>query len=127
MITHEESVETAPADEEATTPDAPPAVEDAAPVVPPVVPSEDAAAALERYNWSAHYAGKTSIVYGRTPVAEPEWLNNTLCIDTGCVYGGKLTALRWPEREIDSISACATYSERKRAFGLPPARPVHAP
>lgn len=81
----------------------------------------------ERFNWSAHYAGKTSVVYGHTPVAEPEWLNNTLCIDTGCVYGGKLTALRWPEREIVSVPAQAKYAERKRPFGLPPARPVRAP
>ena len=81
----------------------------------------------ERFNWSAHYSGKTSVVYGHTPVVEPEWLNNTLCIDTGCVYGGKLTALRWPEREIVSVPARARYVERKRPFGLPPARPESAP
>jgi len=81
----------------------------------------------ERYNWSAHYAGKTCVVYGHTPVAEPEWLNNTLCIDTGCVYGGKLTALRWPEREIVSVPAHAKYAERRRPFGLPPTRPESAP
>jgi hypothetical protein len=48
----------------------------------------------ERFNWAADYRGSTAIVYGHTPVAEAEWQNNTLCIDTGCVFGGKLTALR---------------------------------
>ena len=80
----------------------------------------------ERFNWSAHYGGKTCVVYGHTPVVDPEWLNNTLCIDTGCVYGGKLTALRWPEREIVSVPAHAKYADRKRPFGLPPTRPESA-
>ena len=43
----------------------------------------------ERFNWAADYGGKTAVVYGHTPVAEPEWLNNTMCIDTGCVFGGQ--------------------------------------
>ena len=76
----------------------------------------------ERFNWAADYRGDTAIVYGHTPVATPEWLNNTLCIDTGCVFGGKLTALRWPEREIVSIPAISAYAELKRPFGHPPAR-----
>jgi protein phosphatase len=76
-----------------------------------------------RYNWAAEYRGRTTIVYGHTPVADAEWFNNTLCIDTGCCFGGKLTALRWPEREIVSIPARATYVERLRPLGHPPARP----
>ena len=43
-------------------------------------------------------AATTTVVYGHTPVPRAEWVNNTLCIDTGCVFGGKLTALRWPEK-----------------------------
>jgi protein phosphatase len=58
-----------------------------------------------RYNWSADYRGKALVVYGHTPVAEPLWLNNTVNIDTGCVFGGRLTALRYPEREIVSVRA----------------------
>ena len=45
-------------------------------------------------------AAAPMVVYGHTPVPEAEWLNNTICIDTGCVFGGKLTALRYPEREL---------------------------
>lgn len=76
-----------------------------------------------RYHWAAEYEGQPAIVYGHTPVPEPEWVNNTLCIDTGCCFGGKLTALRWPERETVSVDARATYFPSLRPFGHPPVRP----
>ena len=60
-----------------------------------------------RYNWAAEYRGQAMVVYGHTPVPEPEWLNRTINIDTGCVFGGKLTALRYPERELVSVPARA--------------------
>lgn len=64
-----------------------------------------------RYNWAADYRGKATVVYGHTPVLEPDWLNNTICVDTGCVFGGKLTALRYPEREVVSVPAAKMYYE----------------
>lgn len=64
-----------------------------------------------RMDWAANYKGETAIVYGHTPVVEAEWVNNTLCIDTGCVFGGKLTALRWPEKQLVSTPALRTYFE----------------
>ncbi len=76
-----------------------------------------------RYHWAAEYRGAMCIVYGHTPVPEAQWLNNTLCIDTGCCFGGKLTALRWPEKEIISVPAAKVYSEPIRPFGHPPVRP----
>lgn len=72
-----------------------------------------------RYNWAAEYRGRATVVYGHTPVPEPEWLNNTICIDTGCVFGGKLTALRYPEKELVSVPALQTYYEPAKPF-LPP-------
>jgi protein phosphatase len=63
-----------------------------------------------RYDWASDYRGPASIVYGHTPVPEAEWLNRTICVDTGCVFGGRLTALRWPEREIVSVPAAEVYS-----------------
>ena len=72
-----------------------------------------------RYNWAAEYRGPATVVYGHTPIPAPEWLNHTINIDTGCVFGGKLTALRWPERELISVPARETYSEPARPF-LPP-------
>jgi len=69
-----------------------------------------------RYNWAADYRGKALVVYGHTPVPEPLFLNNTVNLDTGCVFGGKLTALRYPEREIVSVKAHRTYYEPARPF-----------
>lgn len=69
-----------------------------------------------RHNWAGEYRGKAAVVYGHTPVPEPEWLNNTVCIDTGCVFGGSLTALRWPERKFVTVHARAKYAESKRPF-----------
>jgi protein phosphatase len=64
-----------------------------------------------RYNWAMEYRGKATVVYGHTPVPEPEWLNNTINIDTGCVFGGRLTALRYPEKELVSVQASKIYCE----------------
>lgn len=72
-----------------------------------------------RYNWAANYRGKAMVVYGHTPVYEPQWFNNTIDIDTGCVFGGKLTALRYPERELHSVPALATYVEPTRPLRIP--------
>ncbi len=69
-----------------------------------------------RLNWAAEYRGKATVVYGHTPVPEPEWLNHTVNLDTGCVFGGKLTALRYPEKEFVSVPALRTYYEPARPF-----------
>jgi protein phosphatase len=71
-----------------------------------------------RYNWAAEYRGQATVVYGHTPAPEPEWLNNTVNIDTGAVFGGKLTALRYPEREFVSVPAAREY--------MKPVRPIRA-
>jgi len=69
-----------------------------------------------RWNWAAEYRGHATVVYGHTPVPEPEWLNRTINIDTGCVFGGRLTALRYPERELVSVPARALYAEPAKPF-----------
>jgi protein phosphatase len=69
-----------------------------------------------RHNWAAEYRGRATVVYGHTPVPEPEWLNDTINIDTGCVFGGRLTALRYPERELVSVPAAHVYAQPVRPF-----------
>jgi polynucleotide kinase-phosphatase len=69
-----------------------------------------------RYPWAKDYRGAATVVYGHTPVPEAVWTNRTICIDTGCVFGGRLTALRYPERELVSVPAHLTYWQ--------PARPL---
>ena len=75
-----------------------------------------------RYNWAAEYRGRAMVVYGHTPVPEPEWLNRTINIDTGCVFGGSLTALRYPERELVSVPAARVYAESAKPFAPAEAR-----
>ena len=70
-----------------------------------------------RTDWAAHYSGHTAIVYGHTAVSAAKWVNETICIDTGCVFGGKLTALRWPERTLVQVPAHRVWFQ--------PARPLH--
>jgi protein phosphatase len=69
-----------------------------------------------RYPWANDYRGKAVVLYGHTPVPTPEWINNTLCLDTGCVFGGRLTALRYPERELVSVPAAAVYYAPAKPF-----------
>jgi protein phosphatase len=69
-----------------------------------------------RLDWAADYRGPAMVVYGHTPVAEPRWLNRTINVDTGCVFGGALTALRYPELELVSVPAREIYTGAARAF-----------
>jgi polynucleotide kinase-phosphatase len=67
-----------------------------------------------RYPWAQDYRGRAMVVYGHTPVLRAEWVNNTICLDTGAVFGGSLTALRYPEREIVSVPAEQEWYEPVR-------------
>ncbi|MEO8850995.1 MAG: polynucleotide kinase-phosphatase, partial [Allobranchiibius sp.] len=72
-----------------------------------------------RYPWAQEYRGSAIVLYGHTPVPTPEWINNTMCLDTGCVFGGRLTALRYPEKDIVSVPAEAVHYEPARPFPIP--------
>ncbi|MFF5937222.1 polynucleotide kinase-phosphatase [Streptomyces sp. NPDC012508] len=69
-----------------------------------------------RYPWAEEYRGRATVVYGHTPVPNTSWVNNTICLDTGAVFGGRMTALRWPERELVDVPAEKVWYE--------PARPL---
>ncbi len=70
-----------------------------------------------RIDWARDYRGAAEVVYGHTPIPEPVWVNRTLCIDTGCGFGGRLTALRWPERECVSVPADRPHAARRGGPG----------
>ncbi len=67
-----------------------------------------------RKDWAQHYDGDALVVHGHTPLLEPRRLNQTICVDTGCVFGGKLTAYRYPEDELISVPARMQYSQHVR-------------
>ena len=69
-----------------------------------------------RHPWIADYTGAAHVVYGHTPILEPAWNGRTIDIDTGCVFGWRLTALRWPERELVSVQADKVHATRRRPF-----------
>ena len=70
-----------------------------------------------RHDWANKYRGEAAVIYGHMPVPEVTWVNRTLCIDTGCVFGGALTALRWPEKELRSQRAARVYYAPVRSLG----------
>lgn len=72
-----------------------------------------------RYPWARDYRGPATVLYGHTPVTEVAWINNTACLDTGCVFGGQLSAMRYPEREVVAVDALREHSE--------PIRPLESP
>ncbi|MEM7039252.1 MAG: polynucleotide kinase-phosphatase, partial [Bacteroidota bacterium] len=71
-----------------------------------------------RHNWAEEYQGEATVVYGHTPIPKPQWLNRTLNIDTGCVFGGKLTALRYPEKTIEEVEAFEEYCAPTRPLAM---------
>lgn len=75
-----------------------------------------------RYNWAGEYRGRAAVVYGHTPVPSVEWHNRTVCVDTGCVYGGALTAMRYPELQAVQVPARQVYCASKRPLRPPPDR-----
>jgi protein phosphatase len=79
-----------------------------------------------RADWAAGYRGTTAVVYGHTPVLGAEWVNSTICLDTGCVFGGKLTALRWPERMLVEVPARQVWCEPVRPIAPAAARSLQA-
>ncbi|MEM9917306.1 MAG: polynucleotide kinase-phosphatase [Bacteroidota bacterium] len=70
-----------------------------------------------RHNWATEYEGRAQVVFGHTPVPEALWFNKTIDIDTGCVFGGKLTALRYPERVLVDVPAEKVYAAPSRPIG----------
>lgn len=66
-----------------------------------------------RRDWAKDYKGDAWIIYGHTPVLEPRMMNKTVNIDTGAVFGGKLTAFRYPELELISVPSSMPFTEEK--------------
>lgn len=77
--------------------------------------------------WAEDYRGRAAVVYGHTPMLSAGWLNNTICLDTGAVFGGRMTALRWPERELVDVPAEQVWYEPARPLAAGPPAGAHEP
>ncbi|SER95267.1 bis(5'-nucleosyl)-tetraphosphatase PrpE [Salipaludibacillus aurantiacus] len=66
-----------------------------------------------RRDWAAKYNFDSFVVYGHTPVPKPRWKGSTVNIDTGCIFGGQLSALRWPEKTVCSVPSNQPYLKEK--------------
>lgn len=69
-----------------------------------------------RNPWFEKYRGSAKVVYGHTPSEQAQWINKTMCLDTGAVFGGRLTALRYPEDQIIDVPATRQWCEPGRPF-----------
>lgn len=64
-----------------------------------------------RKDWTSGHKSSELILWGHEPKPQPLMVNNTLNIDQGVVFGGNLTAYRYPERKIFSVKAKADYAK----------------
>jgi len=76
----------------------------------------DADGLPERLPWANDYRGAATIVYGRTPIEKAQWINRTINLDTGCCFGGKLTALLYPELTLVDVAAAQEYYPNSRKW-----------
>lgn len=68
--------------------------------------------------WYEHYRDPRLIVYGHWAKPEPVVRTNSIGLDTGCVYGGFLTALILPERRLVQVAARRVY-KKKEGWAVP--------
>jgi len=68
----------------------------------------------DRIDWVSQRKERDKcIVYGHQPYMDVRVENNTYGIDTGCVFGNKLSCLRWPEKEVIQVKALKEYEINK--------------
>ena len=63
-----------------------------------------------RKDWSNSHKSSELILWGHDPKPQPLLVNNTLNIDQGVVFGGSLTAYRYPEKQLVSVKAKQDYA-----------------
>ncbi len=63
--------------------------------------------------WYEAYEGRKLAVFGHWARPRPVVRPNAIGLDTGCVYGGELTALILPERRLVAVPARRVYREKE--------------
>jgi hypothetical protein len=62
-----------------------------------------------RIEWWRDYEGPEFVVFGHYWMDDPTVHEHYCCVDTSCVTGNTLAALRWPEREVVQVEAKEVY------------------
>ena len=63
-----------------------------------------------RGDWFLQHQTSELIVWGHDPKVKPYKINNTINIDQGVVFGGELTAFRYPEQTFEAVKAYKNYT-----------------
>jgi serine/threonine protein phosphatase 1 len=63
--------------------------------------------------WYERYHDERLVVFGHWARPEPVVRRNAVGLDTGCVYGGALTALILPERRLVRVPARKAYARKE--------------
>jgi protein phosphatase len=67
-----------------------------------------------RIDWASDYSGQALVLYGHIPSLEIREVNKTICLDTGCVFGGALSAWRYPENQPVAVKARRQYYQSRK-------------
>lgn len=64
--------------------------------------------------WYEVYRGRKTVLFGHWPAREPRKAARAIGLDTGCVYGGRLTALILESNQLLSVPARRSYEGRRK-------------
>lgn len=67
--------------------------------------------------WYQVYRGRRIVLFGHWPAKTPRLSPHAIGLDTGCVYGGRLTAYVIESKEFVSVAARRSYASPKSRSG----------
>jgi serine/threonine protein phosphatase 1 len=78
----------------------------------------------ERPFWWEKHDGPQTVFFGHTPISDPVLREHAVGLDTGCVYGGSLTAYSWYDDDVVELETDRTVEHRPASKFVTPRVPV---